>query len=153
MTERSVVHNTFTLERHYACSRERVFSAWADSEAKARWFAGGNSDYQLDFRVGGIERNSNEHGGKRITWEALYRDIVPAERIVYSALLFDGDITATMSQATVELVAEEGGTMLVLTEQGAYLDGHELPEWREEGTGEWLDALGRYVTADVATPR
>ena len=28
-------------------------------------------------------------------------------------------------------------------EQGAYLDGHEQPSWREQGTGEQLDALGR----------
>ncbi len=153
MTDRSVVHATFTLERHYACSPERVFSAWADPEAKARWFAGANSDYQLDFQVGGIERSCGVHDGKRITWEVLYREIVLDERIAYSAVLFDGGITATMSQTTVELVAEDGGTMLVLTEQGAYLDGHELPEWREEGTGEWLDALGRYITEDVATPR
>jgi uncharacterized protein YndB with AHSA1/START domain len=153
MTERSVVHNTFTLERHYPCSPEQVFSAWADPEAKARWFAGGNVDYQLDFRVGGIERNRGDHGGKVITWEVLYRDIVVGERIAYSAVLFDGDVTATMSQTTVELVADEGGTTLVLTEQGVYLDGHELPEWREEGTGKQLDALGRYVVSDVAAPR
>ncbi len=153
MTERSVVHNTFTLERHYACSPEQVFSAWSDPEAKARWFAGDNGDYQLDFRVGGFERNRGDHGGKVITWEVLYRDIMPGERIAYSAVLIDGDITATISQTTVEFVTEEKGTMLVLTEQGAYLDGHELPEWREDGTGKQLDALGRYLTADVGVPR
>jgi hypothetical protein len=33
-------------------------------------------------------------------------------------------------------------TRLILTEQGAFLDGLEQPAWREQGTGEWLDALG-----------
>lgn len=33
------------------------------------------------------------------------------------------------------------GTRLVLTEQGAYLDGHDTPESREQGTGALLDAL------------
>ena len=41
----------------------------------------------------------------------------------------------------MELVATDGGTRLTLTEQGAYLDGHERPEWREEGTGQQLIAL------------
>jgi hypothetical protein len=30
----------------------------------------------------------------------------------------------------------------VLTEQGTYLDGLEDPGWREQGTGQQLDALG-----------
>jgi hypothetical protein len=33
------------------------------------------------------------------------------------------------------------GTRLVLTEQGVYLDGLEDPGWREQGTGQQLDAL------------
>ena len=41
--------------------------------------------------------------------------------------------------------AVHDGTRLVLTEAGAYLDGRELPEWREEGTADWLDRLGRHL--------
>ena len=36
---------------------------------------------------------------------------------------------------------EDGGTRLVLTEQGAYLDGREEPAWREQGTASQLEAL------------
>lgn len=117
MTNRNVVHATFTLERRYGCAPDRVFSAWAEPETKARWFANGEPSYQLDFRVGGIERSTAIHEGKDITWEALYREIVPAGRIVYTAVLYEGDVVATVSQATVELVAGNGGTTLVLTEQ------------------------------------
>ncbi len=42
----------------------------------------------------------------------------------------------------VELRPADGGTRLVLTEQGTFLDGREEPGWREHGTGEQLDALG-----------
>jgi hypothetical protein len=42
----------------------------------------------------------------------------------------------------VEFEPAEGGTRLVLTEQGTFLDGQEDPAWREQGTGQWLDALG-----------
>lgn len=51
-----------------------------------------------------------------------------------------------MSLTTVELTPEGDATRLVLTEHGAFLDGHEQPDWREQGTGQWLDALG----ADMA---
>ncbi|WP_348628397.1 hypothetical protein [Mesorhizobium sp. WSM3862] len=38
MTERSVVHSTFVIERFYPASRERVYFALSDPAAKKRWF-------------------------------------------------------------------------------------------------------------------
>jgi uncharacterized protein YndB with AHSA1/START domain len=143
MTDRNVTHATFTMERIYGVSPELVFNAWADPEVKARWFAGGASDYKLDFRPGGLERNSTTLDGKQITWEALYCDIVDKERIVYTSLLREGNMVATASLTTVELVPGGDGTHLILVECGAYLDGREKPAWREQGTGKWLDALGK----------
>jgi uncharacterized protein YndB with AHSA1/START domain len=143
MTNHAVTHATFTLERTYPAPPARVFQAWADPESKARWFAGNTEDYQLDFRRGGVERNSVVHDGKRITWESLYREIVADERIVYTSVLSEEGILATVSLTSVEFVREEGGTRLVLVEAGAYLDGREQPAWREQGTADWLDALGR----------
>lgn len=55
----------------------------------------------------------------------------------------NGDRTVTASLTTVEFAVSGAGTNLVLTEQGAYLDGHELPEWREQGTGDQLDKLAK----------
>jgi uncharacterized protein YndB with AHSA1/START domain len=145
MTERSVVHSTFTLERIYSVPISQLFRAWADPRIKVRWFAGNPADYELDFRPGGIERNSAIHDGKTITWESLYREIVPDERIVYTSVLCEDGTVATVSLASVELVPEDNGTRLVLSEAGAYLDGREQPAWREQGTGDWLDALGRHL--------
>lgn len=146
MSDRSVTHATFTLEHSYEAPPARVFEAWADSEVKARWFAGDPSGYELDFRPGGIERNRAAHDGKQITWESLYREIVADERIVYTSVLYESDKVATVSLTTVELVPEGGGTRLVLVEAGAYLDGREQPAWREQGTGDWLDSLGAELT-------
>jgi uncharacterized protein YndB with AHSA1/START domain len=145
MTEHSVVHSTFTLERIYSVSISDVFRAWADPQIKVRWFARNPADYELDFRPGGIERNCAIHNGKKITWESLYREIVPDERIVYTSVLGEDGVVATVSLATVELVPDGDGTRLVLVEAGAYLDGREQPAWREQGTGDWLDALGRHL--------
>jgi hypothetical protein len=42
----------------------------------------------------------------------------------------------------------DDGTRLILTEQGAFLDGREEPAWREQGTAAQLDALAKELTAD-----
>ena len=60
MTDHSVKHSTFTLERTYAASPAAVFAAWSDRDTKAKWFAVEDGRYSLDFRVGGTEA---VHGG------------------------------------------------------------------------------------------
>ncbi len=43
-----------------------------------------------------------------------------------------------------------GGTKLVFTEQGAFLDGHDNVASREEGTRELLEALARELDRQSA---
>jgi len=49
----------------------------------------------------------------------------------------------SVSLATLELKPAGAGTRLVMTEQGAFLDGHDDAGSREHGTGVLLDALGK----------
>lgn len=149
MTGHSVLHATFTLERTYPAEPARVFAAWAEPAAKARWFAGEAASHELDFRAGGRERvhRPARDGTPALTFESVYHDIAGGERIVYAGALFAGDQLATVSLTTVEFSPEPGGTRLVLTEQGTYLDGLEQPGWREQGTGDQLAALAAELTA------
>ena len=158
MTERSVTHDTFVVERSYPASPARVFAAWADPAAKARWFASpedwGPDEFELDFRVGGRERSrGGPPGGPLITYEARYQDIVPDERIVYTYVMQMDATLISISVATVELRPEGGGTRLVLTEQGAYLDGHDSSTQRRQGAGGLLDALGAELGREPADRR
>jgi uncharacterized protein YndB with AHSA1/START domain len=141
--DRSVTHASFTLERAYPAPPARVFAAWADPATKARWFAGGTGDgHQLDFRVGGREvASGGPDGGPVMTFETFYREIVPQQRIVYTSTMSAGADVITISLTTVEFKDAGGGTRLVLTEQGAFLDGREEPAWRENGTADQLKAL------------
>ena len=146
-----VTHATFTLERSYPVPPARVFAAWADPAAKARWFTPGpGSGHELDFRVGGREvATGGPEGGPLMTFETLYRDIVTEQRIVYTSTLSAGADLMTVSLTTVEFTpGEGGGTRLVLTEQGAFLDGQEQPAWREQGTADQLEALAAELKAD-----
>ena len=146
-----VTHATFTLERSYPAPPARVFAAWADPAAKASWFTPGPGfGHELDFRVGGREvARGGPEGGPLMTFETLYRDIVPEQRIVYTSTLSAGADLMTVSLTTVEFTPGlGGGTRLVLTEQGAFLDGQEQPAWREQGTADQLEALAAELKAD-----
>lgn len=117
MSDRSVLHATFSLERRYEAPPGRVFAAWADPRAKARWFAGPGAEHELDFRVGGREICRGSHAGSPpLTFESQYRDILPDERIVYTSALSADGLLATVSVTTVEFEPAEDGTLLVLTE-------------------------------------
>jgi uncharacterized protein YndB with AHSA1/START domain len=139
----SVKHATFTLEREYPRPPARVFAMWSEPAAKAQWFAGPDSAHHLDFRPGGREIVRGRHGdGPLLTFESVYHDIVQDARIVYASTMSTPELLTTVSLTTVLFLATEAGTRLVLTEQGVYLDGHEEPHWREQGTESQLDALG-----------
>lgn len=151
----STVQNaSFTVERTYPASPARVFAAWADPTLKARWFEepGEQVGEALagDFRVGGRETSSGAFNGKHYTYAAEYRDIVTDERIVSTYETGVDGRRMSVSVATVELLAEGHATRLVYTDQTAYLDALDRPEWREQGTTAQLDRLGD-VLADATT--
>ena len=145
MTDRSTEHATFVIERSYDAPPGRVFHAWADEGAKARWFGPPSSeDRALDFRVGGREHfTSAAPSGDVYAYDAVYRDIVPQARIVYSYDMHLNEHRISVSVTTVEFEPAGEGTRLTFTEQGVYLDGHDTPAKREEGTAGILTALGR----------
>jgi uncharacterized protein YndB with AHSA1/START domain len=148
MTERSVKHATFQIERNYGATPAQVFAAWATPEAKAQWFGTGEPD-DFDFRVGGREHSEGSGpNGTSYRYDALYQDIVPDRRIVYTYDMALNGERISVSVATVELEESDGGTRLVYTEQGAYLDGLDEPSMREGGTGGMLDKLGTLFAAE-----
>lgn len=139
----SAIHSTFTLERDYPVTPATVFASWAEPERKREWFTAPGAEHELDFRVGGREVAAGVHDGKRMTFTTIYQEIVPDERIVYTSTMGVDDDVVTVSLTTVEFAETPEGTRLTLTEHGAYLDGHERPEWREQGTTDQLGALER----------
>lgn len=146
----STTRDTFSLERTYPASPARVWAAWADPASKARWFAC-HAEYALDFHVGGGERTrGGEPGGPVFTTETRFHDIVPERRIVYTYTLHRDDTLVSVAIATVEMTPAEGGTRLVFSEQGTYLDGHVPPEQIRLGTEGGLQRLDDELRLDPA---
>jgi uncharacterized protein YndB with AHSA1/START domain len=152
MTDRTVSHSSFTLERVYPVPPARVFAAFADLAKKSRWFGGGDDqtmlEHSLDFREGGRERAAGRwKSGMVSAFDAHYLDIVPDRRIVYCYVMHLDERRISVSLATIELLVEGAGTRIVVTEQGAFLDGYDDGGSRERGTAFLLDRLGASLAA------
>jgi uncharacterized protein YndB with AHSA1/START domain len=145
---RSVVHASFHLERRYDAPVERVWKALTDEAAKQKWFVGPPGKWDLlerhmDVREGGLERAKGRwKSGVISTFDAIYHDVVLHERLVYSYVMYLDDKKISVSLATMQLKSEDGGTKLMITEQGAFLDGYDDAGSREHGTAYLLDGLG-----------
>ena len=147
MTERSATHATFVIEKTYPYPPASVFAAWSSAEAKAAWFFGPPGKWsalqrELDFRPGGRERVRGALTDGPVTdFEARYFDVVPNERIVYAYQMHLDERKISVSLATIEFKPAGSGTRLVLTEQGAFLDGYDDAGKREIGSGVLMDQL------------
>ena len=150
----TVTHADFTIERDYPWTPAQTFSAFADPRLKRQWFGRPDGDpdaaWELDFRIGGEEVNRGPGpGGVPVVFRSRYHDIVPDERIVYAYdLELDGRLVS-VSLATIQLHPDGGGTRLVFTEHGAFLDGLDDPSAREHGTGKLVEAMERVLRAEL----
>jgi uncharacterized protein YndB with AHSA1/START domain len=151
MSGRSIIHDTFAIERSYLAIPSRVFAAFASTDAKSNWRwidrlaeDDGAVAAEFDFRIGGRERFGFKRHGTAFRYDARYYDIVPDQRIIYSYEFYADDARISVSVATIEFVMNGDGTALTWTEQGAFLDGfdgNEAPGLRREGTAILLDHL------------
>ena len=147
MTEHKPQHGSFTIERKFDAPPALVYSAFATEKASKRGFPGRRSNgpwriASFDFRVGGRETLTGKWKTGMITrFDAHYHDIVPDERIIYSYTMHVNDNKISVSLATIEFKKAGSGTQLVLTEQGAFLDGYDDAGSRERGTVGSIDKL------------
>jgi uncharacterized protein YndB with AHSA1/START domain len=152
MTDRSVKHDTFVIERSYPVPPAKAFAAWADPKIKSRWFGDPNSPSQIfEFKVGGREYAASDGpGGQNFVFDVTYQDIVPDQRIVYTYQMEMGGKRISVSVASIEFKPEGKGTRMVLTEAGAFLDGLDTSAQREAGTRFLVDALGKELERQAA---
>jgi uncharacterized protein YndB with AHSA1/START domain len=158
LTQRTVIHETFSIARTYPATLSRVFGAFASQEAKNIWGDTGDiespdadgTQTEFDFRIGGRERFGFKYQGTTYRYDALYYDIVPRQRIIYSYEMYADGTRVSVSVAAIEFAEAGDGSALTWTEQGAYLDGIEgldAAQLRNEGVAEMLNGLEKYLAS------
>ena len=151
----NIRQHDFTIERRFRQSPEQTFQVFADPDLRQRWFRVPESwtdqEWSLDFRIGGSELNAGrDQSGNHHVYRSRFHDIVGGQRIVFAYdMVLDGQLTS-VSLTTVELRLDDGGgTHLIFTEHGAFLDGLDDPAEREHGTGLLLDRLDAVLASEV----
>jgi uncharacterized protein YndB with AHSA1/START domain len=151
--QHSVVHATFCIERTYDSLPAQVYQALSDPAAKSKWFGGGEGftviAREMDVRPGGREHLKGRWASGMLSiFDAIYHDVVPNERIVYAYEMHLDERKISVSLATLEVKRTAAGTRLVMTEQGAFLDGYDDAGSRERGSKFLLEALAAFLKGD-----
>jgi uncharacterized protein YndB with AHSA1/START domain len=154
MSKSKITHGSFMLERVYNAAPSRVFAAYTQAEARYRWLITSDGWTVHEYRPaehvrpGAVEfsKFSPPGAGVALTNLTTFLDVEADSRVIIAyAMTVDG-APLSSSLVTTEFHAEgDGRTRLVLTEQGAYLDGNI--KGREEGFGELLEKLAVEVEA------
>jgi uncharacterized protein YndB with AHSA1/START domain len=143
---------TIRLHRVIRCAPERLYRAFLDADAMAKWLPPNGYTgrvHALDARVDGTYRMSftNFATGESHAFGGRYLELVPNERIRYTDAFDDPNLPGTM-QTSVTLRAVSCGTELAVVQEG-------IPEaipleacycgWQES-----LILLGKLVEAATA---
>ena len=143
--------NTIRLHRVLNSTPDRVYRAFLDADAKAKWlppngFTG--KVHHLEAKVGGTYRMSftNFTTGESHSFGGRYDELAPGERIRYTDKFDDPNLPGEM-QVTVTLKAVSCGTDLQIVQEGV---PDVIPEeacylgWQES-----LTLLAKLVEAEI----
>ena len=114
--------NTVQLQRVLKSTPDRVYRAFLDADAMAKWlppFGFTCKVYQMDAKVGGAYRMSftNFTTGDSHSFGGEYLELVPNERLRYTAAFDDPNLPGQM-QTTVTLRAVFCGVELKVVQEG-----------------------------------
>ena len=114
--------NTVRFHRVLRAPAERVYRAFLDADAKAKWlpphgFIG--KVHESNATVGGQYRMSftNFSSGKSHSFGGKYLELVPGERLVYTDKFDDPNLPGEM-RTTIALKKVSVGTELNITQEG-----------------------------------
>ena len=114
--------NTVRLHRVLRAPPERIYRAFLDADALAKWMAPNGFTgkvYHMDARVGGTYKMSftNFASGSTHSFGGEYLELVPNERIRHTDSFDDPNLPGTLL-VTVSLNAVSCGTELNIVQEG-----------------------------------
>jgi uncharacterized protein YndB with AHSA1/START domain len=114
--------NTVRLHRVLRAKAERVYKAFLDADAMAKWlppngFTG--KVHQIDARVGGSYKMSftNFSTGSSHSFGGRYLELVPNQRILHTDQFDDPNLASDM-QTTIVITPVSVGVELHITQEG-----------------------------------
>jgi uncharacterized protein YndB with AHSA1/START domain len=143
--------HTVRLHRVLRAPPERVYRAFLDAQALAKWLPPHGFTCKvdlLDARVGGGFRMSftNLATGHSHAFGGTYLELAPNQRLVYTDVFDDPNLPGTM-RTTVDLAAVSRGTELNVVQEG--IPEMIPPEMCYLGWQESLQLLTLLVEANV----
>ncbi len=143
--------HTIRLHRVLRTKPERIYRAFLDAEAMAKWlppFGFTCKVHHLDARVGGTFRMSftNFTTGNGHSFGGEYRELVPSEKIRYTDVFDDPNLSGEM-QTTVTLKQVLTGTEMHVVQEG--IPEAVPPEMCYLGWQESLEQLSRLVEPEI----
>lgn len=117
-----MARNTVRLHRVLAAKPEKVYRAFTDRDALARWLPPNGFTarvHQMDAKVGGRYRMSftNFTTGTTIGFGGEYRELIPNERLRYTDNFDDPNLPGEI-EVTVTLKAVSVGTEINIVQEG-----------------------------------
>lgn len=143
--------NTIRLHRVLRATPEKVYRAFLDAQAMAKWlppYGFTAKVHQIEPRVGGTHRMSftNFSSGKTHSFGGQYLELAPNERIRYTDAFDDANLPGEM-QVTVTLKKVSFGTELHVVQEGV---PEAIPaEACYLGWQESLEQLAKLVEPDI----
>lgn len=115
-------NRTVRLHRVLRATPERIYRAFLDADAMAKWlppYGFTCKVHHMDVRIGGTFKMSfsNFSTGRGHSFGGEYRELVPHERIRYSDTFDDANLPGEM-ETTVVLRAVSCGTEISITQAG-----------------------------------
>lgn len=141
-----IFHDSFTLERSYDTSVQRVFSALSSTRSRARWGAP-SADEALefensDFRIGGLEvSHCGPKGNLMFRVETHYLAVVPNVHIVFSENVSGPEGPLSASLLSFELEGDSSTARLRVTGQIASFVGADMINGNRNGLSAALTNL------------
>ncbi len=135
------------VARDLDAPRALVFEAWTKPEHVARWFAPRGFTIpacELDFRPGGAYRMvMRGPDGAEYPFHGVYREIVPGERIVFTAVIGPNRGDAVVTTVTFE----DAGARTRVTARQTVPASEMAARGQKQGWTETLENLAAHVDA------
>jgi uncharacterized protein YndB with AHSA1/START domain len=142
-----------TITRVFDAPREVVFRAWTDARQLARWWGPKgfkNPVCEIDARPGGALRIvMRAPDGVEHPMRGVIQEIVPPERLVFTAVATDADDGPILEGlTTVTFVEHKGRTILTLRASAVAVVDHAAAHLNGMEVG-WTQSIDR-LAAEVA---